>query len=389
MKKETIKMDETRNVTTNPEADLPDNVPNDQPEKTADDNVIQFPTKESANNPNEDGHPDEVAEEKESFNGLIDPSKPITQRDIDNVGRFINQFADTVRTIQKIWLDTKAELKLTDTQIKAVYNFNIQNRDPEPDPAEGEDAPEYDRYNGVLKMTDADITNVFGDGHPIWGVDLSQTRDRIHGALQEFIEYAAIMKEFRDLNNNYAKLQNMYEDDQMEQLQKIADEKEDPTEKAELQRNIDNYWRNRYLGFLTDPVDEATINRIVLAYSDRRKCEYWRDRSLRKMKQLHMSPNFLMELYNFEEIKMDEKYAGLNNILLLYFMHTVTYINTYDKDDIRRPYSVFMFNTLDNLIQNRIDDPEKRQLVLDNVATLLDNFMGKLPEGAVCAISFE
>ncbi|MDE7347673.1 MAG: hypothetical protein K2N48_13155 [Muribaculaceae bacterium] len=281
--------------------------------------------------------------------------------------------------MQDIWFSTMREYGLKDEQMKALYQFNQQNRDPMPDGLTAEQKAQWDFSNGIQKMTQEDMDKIFEPGHPIWGVDMTQTIDRVKQTFDEFVQWMSSVQELRKVTDAYAELGELYEEQQFAELRKIAEAETDPEKKATKLKAIDDYMDNKTLAFMAAPQKEEDINRILHALTDTRKVEYWLKRTGDKLKQVKIAGTFVPEIYGFEKM-LDEKYHKCKDIILLYFMQLIIYCDCHDPKSERRMQVLYFFRTMDAYIQNRLA-PSVKEKTTQNLYAFLDQFIDKIPDG--------
>lgn len=289
----------------------------------------------------------------------------------------IKQIGEIVKVMESQWMDTKKEFKLTDTHMKQLYQYNEEHREVMPDNLSPEEQDSWDHFNGIDSIDEETVLSIFGEEHPIIGVMHTQTVDRIKDAVQEFFGWMTALKEYREVNDAYIKLVEEEEMKNINNLQDIMEKEEDPEKKAKMKESIDLYFERKYLGFMAVKQDKELINRLISAFSDKKKIEYWLNRSQDKMAQLKISTKFILEISQFEKRFLEEKYHKLSNMILLYFMQTIVYCDCTDKNDHNRNKAVCMVFALDKIIRNQFDDTT-REKILNNIMAFLDQFIDKV-----------
>lgn len=333
-------------------------------------NVIPMPTREE----------NETAEtEEEQAPQAINPEDPLDAVSMRNIQMMLSNGATMVQTMESIWNADKQEYGVTDTHMKLLYQWNEEHRTPMPEGLSEEEQNEFDHFNGLDSITEEKIVEIFGEGHKIIGIEHSITLDRVKTVVNDFFSYLSCMREYQEIHDAYLQLLEHEEDKNIGKLQDIIEKEEDPEKKAKLQANIDLYYNRKYLDFLKDPMKEIDIDRIVKAFYDSKKVEYWLNRTREKMKQLKISSKFILEISQFEKRFLEEKYHKCSNILLLYFMQTIIYSDLGNKKNDGRTRSVCMIFALDGCIRNTWA-PELKERVLDNVRGLLDQFVDRIPD---------
>ena len=119
-------------------------------------------------------------------------------------------------------------------------------------------------------------------------------------------------------------------------------------------------------------VKEEHMDRVQKVMKNGEKMEYLINRGRDKLKQLHISQNFILELSQFEKRFLEEKYHKNNNVLLTFFLNLIVYASLSDKKT--RSHSVSFIMILDRFIKNELDE-EKREKVLKNILQFEDKFL--------------
>jgi hypothetical protein len=318
--------------------------------------------------------PAESAEEEP-----LETDDPLSQNNVQKIGMMLKQLREMVDMLRSAWEASKREYNLTDSQMKLLYNFNEQHKKPKPENLTEEEEAEWDEFNGLDQLTHEDAVEIFGEDHVIIGVDHEVTMDRIREAVDDFFNWMSAMSEYRAVNDSYIKLIELQEEAQIEQLKVIAANEEDPEKKAAMEASVQEYYNRKYLDFLSVPLDEVSHARLIKAFNTQQTIEYWLKRAQDKLKQLKVSTMFLSEISQFEKRFLDKKYEKANNMLLLYFMQTVTYCDCYDKNDNGRNKAVCMVMALDAFVRNTLEDTKKER-IKNNVAAFVDQFLDDIPD---------
>lgn len=317
-----------------------------------------------------------VPEEKVA---IADSENPMDEMSMQNVTAMLKQAEMMLGTMRSIWESDMREYKVNDSHMKLLHQWNEQHREPMPEGLTEKEQEEWDLFNGLDSITEEEVIKIFGEGHQIIGVDHSQTIDRIKAVNGDFFGWLSCMKEYRQIHDAYLMLIEAEEEKNIEKLRLVAEAEQDPEKKAKLLDDVESYYRNKYLDFLADPMDKKDLDRLVKAFTDSKKIEYWLNRTRDKLKQLKISSNFILETSQFEKRFLEEKYHKCSNILLLYFMQTIIYCDAYDKKDVGRMRSVCMVFALDNFIRNQWKE-DKKERVLNNVRAFCDQIIDMLPE---------
>ena len=339
---------------------------NNQEEHT---NISQFPNTENESH-------DNLNEETKN---VIDPENPLTDISIKELSNLLKNVKDIVSIMEEHWNQSKTEFKLTDTHMKQLYQYNEEHRTEMPEGISEEEEDKWDRFNGLDNIPEEKVIEIFGEDHPIIGIEHTITIDRIKDCVNDFFSWLASMKEYRQVHDAYLQLVEMEEQKNIEVLEKVAAEETDPEKKAKMQESINMYYNRKYLKFLSEPMDEKDIDRLVKAFSDPKKIEYWLNRTRDKLGQIKVSSKIILEISQFEKRFLPEKYHKCSNMLLLYFMKTVVYSNMSDKKDSDRNKSVSMVLALDGIIRKTWSE-EVINKVMENIMVMEDQLIDLIPE---------
>ena len=291
----------------------------------------------------------------------------------------LENMENIVQVMESQWMASANELSLNDSHMRQLAAFNDQHKTPVPDGLSEEEKADWDYMNGIDHITMEDAIKIFGEGHPVLGVDESQTRDRIKGACQDFYQWVYSVREYQNVHDAYIKLIEIEEEKEIIKLRESAIN--DPDEKSKQAKldSIERYFNWKYLDFLADKLPDGERDAIVKAFSDEKKIEYWLNRTRDKLDQLKISQKFILEIAQYERRFMDSKYHKCSNILLLYFMRMIIHASCSDKKDERRTKSVSMIMAMDSIIRNQWDE-EKATRVKNNIIALEDQFVDLLPD---------
>lgn len=338
---------------------------------------------------------------------VLDEKNPLNPGSEAQLAKLMKQMRDIMGLMESHWKAAKEEFKLTDTHMKSLYQFNEEHRDP---PPEGNDPDEstkgYDQFNGLNKISEEKVLEIFGKGHPIIAHYLNSkpdpeiggslsvqydepvlnmhqvTIDRIKSVVMDFFNWLSARKEYSQIYDGYMRLIEAQEDDNLEALRLAAEKEEDPEKRIKMQESVELYYNRKYLDFLAEPLDEIVLDRLIKAFSDSAKIEYWISRARTRLKQLGISDKVILEISQFEKRFLPEEYHSQSNILLLYFLSVIAYTDAYDKKGDDRVKVVCMVYGLDKFIRN-VWDNEIRERIMNNVIAFQEQFMGKLPKAEV------
>ena len=309
---------------------------------------------------------------------IIDPENPLTAESSEKVGNLLKQLEGMVQLMQSQWEASARELDLQDVHMRQLAAINEKYKQNPPANLSQEELDNWDYINGIDKITDEEIDEIFPEGHKVRGVDHSQTVDRIKGACQDFFAWVAMMKEYRNVHDAYLQLIELEEEKQIEELKTLVEKEEDESKKKAMNDSIEMYYNRKYLKWLADPVDEVTKKRIQKALSDEKQATYLINRCRDKLKQLKISSKFILEISQFEKRFLDEKYHKCSNVLLIYFMQTCIYMDAYDKKNDGRVKTICMVMALDGFIRNTWNE-DRKKMILDNIRAFEDQFLDVVP----------
>ena len=323
---------------------------------------------------------DSADEVKEDLTKAIEnPEDPLSGRSLSNIENMLRNLGSIVSLIQSQWMASANELKLNDSHMRQLAVYNDKYKEKLADDATDEEKDAYDPMNGIDHMTMDEIREVFGEEHPIYGVDESQTMDRLKGACQDFYHWVASMREYQNVHDAYIRLLELEEEKNINELRKAALEEEDEEKKAMKLAAIDKYYHWKYLDFLADEINPKTKEALINAFSDEKKVEYWLKRTRDKLSQLKISNKFILEIAQFESRFMEDKYHKCSNMLLLYFMRMCIEADCGDKDNEGRTKVVSMVTMMDFLIRNQLAE-DKRTRVMNNIIAFEEQIVDDVPE---------
>lgn len=339
---------------------------------------VQFPGAGNENISAEVDQNETTPEDEESM--LIgNPDDPLGEEfDAKSYESMMRQMADMIKIMEQSWNSTRDEFKLSDSHLKMLYQFNEENRVPMPDNLTDEQKNEWDHFNGLDKLTDEDIINVFGNDHPIIGVHHDQTVDRIKDSVNEFFAYLSALREYRQVNDAYLMLVDQEEEKEIAKLKVMMEEETDPEKKVMMKESIDLYYDRKYIRFIAE-ADEKTVEALTHAFSDEKKITYWLNRGQDKLAQLKISSKFILEISQFEKRFLPEKYHKLSNMVLLYTLRSLIYTDCTDKNksNHERNKIICIIMALDKIVQGRCTE-EVKNIILENICEFLDKFIDKV-----------
>ncbi len=310
---------------------------------------------------------------------ITDPENPLDEKSIHVIESMLKACADTVRVLEQNWNITRKDFNLTDKHMKALYDYNMKHATPMPDDLSDEEKDKWDHFNGLNDIPQDKVIEIFGNDHPIHGIQMDQTRDRIKVSIQDFFNWMTALREYKNIYNSYRQLLEVQEETEIKKMKLIAEKETDPEKKAKMEDAIYTYYYNKNLGFLADEFEEKYINKTVENFYDSKKLNYYIQRAQDKLKQLNISTAFILEISQFEKRYLEEKYHKLSNILLLHFIQKLIFTDLGDKKNIERSRIIMMVMVLDSIIGNRCSE-EAKESVLDNIRKFEDNFIDKIDD---------
>lgn len=310
---------------------------------------------------------------------ITDPNNPITKDNEKQLADMVRSAGEIVKMMSQNWDVTRKEFKLTDSQMREFYQWNEQHKTPMPDDLSDEEKEKWDHFNGIDSITDEELLRIFGEGHPIIGVEHAQTMDRVKPAVEDFFNYLSALREYRNIHDAYLQLVEYNEELEIKKLQYIMEKETDPDKKQAMQASLDEYYSKKYLDFLKEPLEENDINRIVRAFHTERTIEYWLKRGRDKLKQLKISQMFIPEISQFEKRFLDKKYHKLSNMFLLYFLSLIIFADCYDKKNPSRAKGIAIVIAMDNFIRGQMSG-ETKDRIKENVSVFLDQFLDRVED---------
>lgn len=305
---------------------------------------------------------------------------------IDNVDPSTLTFADVsaildnmkvmMGTLEDMWHAQKSMHNITDDHIKRLTEFNYEHRTKEEDfvPEEGK---VYDHYNGIDHLTESDVIDIFGKDSSIISEKHSDTISSIKNLLETFFSWLSSLKEYHIIYNGYMDMIEESENKNMSMLKEKAEACEDEEKKAKMLDIYNEYYSMKYLDFLQNKISEKNRMYILKAFTDERKIQYWLNRGKEKLEKIKFSSKFILEISQFETRFLPEKYHKQNNILLLYFLHSIIYSDLKDSKSKDKAKIVAFVIAMDRLIRNRWND-EIRERIINNVIAFEDQFVDEV-----------
>lgn len=294
-----------------------------------------------------------------------------------NIVVLLKQVKDMVGVLESIWRASEEEFDLKDSHMKELMAFNNNHIIPLAVDATEEERDKWDPSNGLDALTEDDVVRIFGEEHKIIGVEHEITLSRIKDCFRDFYGWLKALREYGDIQDSYMTIMEEKEEMALQTLREAMEKEEDQEKKEMMQKSIDLYINRKTLGFLRDPIDEKTMERIISNYKNEHKVSYWIQRTRDKLKQMKISQKFILEISHFETRFLEEKYHKCDNMLLMYFMSMIVYMDVANKDNPERNKIACFVFTLDRIIRNKMPE-EQKMIVMNNIIALEDQFLAKL-----------
>lgn len=318
-----------------------------------------------------------VKTEKDIEKAIENENDPLTDESMAKMNSLMKSAREMLNVMQTNWETSSNEFKIKDEHMRQVYQYNEEHRTLMPDNLTEEEKDDWDHFNGIDEMPEDTVIEIFGEGHPIIGVHIDQTRDRIKTVTQDFFNWLSAMREYNNIEIAYRQLLEEREDYEVEKLRILIKDETDPDNRAKMQAAIDHYDSIKYLDFFKDELDQATITRLVDAWGDTKKIEYWLKRTREKLTSLQISQQFILEISQFEKRYLPPRYHELSNMTLLYFMNMIVYANIGDPKNKDRSKIIAVIMAFDNTIRNIFNEDTKKR-VLDNVRGFLEQVINQI-----------
>lgn len=333
--------------------------------------VDEIPSKEDEREP-------VVANPKE----IIDPNENLySQESLKNIERTLKNISGMMKAVDQVWMQTQKDLSINEGHIKELYKWNEDHKTLMPENLSEEEKKNFDFYNGLNSLTDEEITRIFGEGHPVFGVDTQHTIDRIKGAFSDFVDWISIRREYTQVHNAYLQLLEEGEAKEIEKLKELIKSEEDEEKKSKMQASVDKYYDQKYLRFLcNEDIPKKTMDKILDVCKNENKAQYIVNRAMDKLKKLNVSSKFILELGQFEKRFLPPRYKNNSNVLVSYFMNQLVYNCNLDnpKDEGKVRIMCMVFG-LDRIVQN-IADPLVREITMANIRAFEDKFLEFFPK---------
>ena len=149
---------------------------------------------------------------------IENPDDPLNGATEQQIQAMLKQVQEMVRIMESQWMSSKKEFELTESHMKMLYKFNEDNRDEMPEGLTDEEKDKWDHFNGLSKLTEQDVVNIFGEGHKIIGIEHTITLDRIRDVVNDFFSWTYAMREYRNIHDAYLQLIYIEEEKNIKEL---------------------------------------------------------------------------------------------------------------------------------------------------------------------------
>jgi len=323
-----------------------------------------------------DAQADAAAEEPVEVPQL-DENNPLNEVSAQQLGMLMKQVGEMMQMFEAQWNSTKAEFKLGDAHMRQLYAYNQEHAEAMPSGLTQEESIKFDTFNGLNGIPEEKVLEIFGEGHPIIGIEHTITIDRLKSVTQDFFSWMSAIREYQQIHDGYMELIEVEEEKEIQKLKDLTAIEQDPERKAKMEASLKLYYNRKFMDFIAEPLDEKKISILVKAFSDETKIQYWIDRARVKLGQLKINAKFILEISQLEKRFLPEEFHGHNNIFLLYFLNLVVYCDVYNKSDADRNKVACIIFGMDKFIRN-VWAPEIREKILANMIEFQKQFVGKL-----------
>lgn len=293
----------------------------------------------------------------------------------------MQQTKQLVDFFQSTWDNAKEEFGITDDQMAKLIEYNNATRVPRGDDQTEED---YDDLNGLLGVPMERLEEIFGKGSKLFGVDHSQTIDRVRYAANLFEQLFMVLREYRQAEETFSEAIDDSEKRSIEYLQRAAEDESDPEKRERARASLDSYMKTKYLGFLTE-LSEADQGRIVSTFFNEQRLKYLLERGRNQLVRAKIPEMIILELSGFEKRCLSEKYHSQNNLMLLTLLQLAGYGKPADNPDVKRRISALTIG-LDRLIRKQLTG-EDLDRTMANILAFEDMFVDQIAEHKV--VEFE
>lgn len=284
----------------------------------------------------------------------------------------MQQTKQMVDFFQSTWDSAKEEFGVTDDQMAKLIEYNNATRVPR---EEGQTDDEYDDLNGLTGIPMERLEEIFGKGSKLFGVDHSQTIDRVRYAANLFEQLFMVLREYRQAEESFSEALDDSEKRSIEYLQRAAEDESDPEKRDRAKASLETYMKVKYLGFLTE-LSEADQGRIVSTFFNEQRLKYLLERGRNQLVRAKIPEMIILELSGFERRCLPEKYHGQNNLMLLTLLQLAGYGKPADNPEVKRRISALTIG-LDKLIRKQLTG-EDLERTMSNVLAFEDMFVDQI-----------
>jgi len=296
---------------------------------------------------------------------------------ISQLQDFLRMVSSTIKQMESKWRMVSSQLKLTQPIIKKIYTYNNEHAIPLPEEATAEAHVQYDHFNGLDNITLNELKEILGPDHQLVHGNLKDNIEMIKNAMGLFINWLASLKEYKSAYKEYQEILDAEQYKNIEVLKNILESDPENPDREKIEAALNSYYDNLYLNFLSTPLSDEVIARLINVFNDKEKFDYWENRAAAKLKQIGVVPLTIVELASFEKKYLDEKYHKCSNMLALYVMNLARYARNDDKSPNNMKRKILLItSTLHKFIEGNMKD-EQKEKVLENVKAFLDQFLDK------------
>ena len=297
---------------------------------------------------------------------------------LNQIKQLIDIIKEQVQTLEQIWFNDKAEFpKITHEMMNTLKTYNEEHKTHMPEGLSKEEEEAWDNFNGIDNITEEEVVKIFTEDNNIIGITHDITKDRIKSCLQDWCAYTDTLIEFNRIVDAYNELLEEDHDSDMEVLRLVMEKETDPEKKEKLKNALDQYWYDRRITFIAEPLLANDKERLIKNFSNAEKIKYYMNRGKDNLAKMGITSKCILEISHFEKTFLDEKYHKLDNMLLLYFMQTATFCKPSDPSNLLSRRLVFMSMALDSIIKHRAK-PEVLEILMNNIKAFEDQFIDEI-----------
>jgi len=337
---------------------------------------IERPDEETKEEVNTEEENNNDGNEESSSDGNKEEEK-IDTIPLKELQNFLHMIRNTIHEMESKWRMVSSELKLTQSIIKKIYDYNMEHAVPLPEEATAEAHVKYDHFNGLDNITYDELKEILGSGHNLLKGNLKDNIELIKNAMGLFINWITSIREYKNAYKEYEDIIDAEQEKNIAILQHILETEPNNPDRENIQKALNSYYDKLYLNFLSEPLSEEVIDRYINVFNSKEKFSYWEARAADKLKQIGVATLTIVELAQFETKYLEEKYHKLANMLALHVMNLARYARNDDSSENNMKRKILIItSTLHKFIEGNMED-EQKEKVLANVRAFLDQFLDK------------